>query len=383
VNGEHGGDARVLPGSPYTASSATTGGRGSRAHPADANRALIRYSLAEFFCRQLSAGGAGGSLYAARGTKGSVPLFDPVHPTDAGPDSTPGTLLFAPPVVPSVPSGTQFLIGGSGGGGAGTNPYFTIKTQPDRWNSGAGGAGGGGALLLRAGLGVLTMPGSAILAEGGTCLETAARGCAAPGGGGSGGSVLIQTPNHLLLGALNAGGGSGGFFFDPTINVPNGYRTEGGNGGPGYARLESIPRPAAAALGNVSPPATADNTGLLAESDLVTGARSLWYHSGSSRYLHYEIVADVGANRVVFSDDPRVGPQAVLGFAPVAFFVQGAIVDPRTLAPAPGSIGPWRLRAGDLRNDNGTGLRWFLLFDRAFLGSGVNLVVRSVTVWTN
>jgi hypothetical protein len=312
-----------------------------------------------------------------------VTQFDPLHASDAGPDGLPGVLLFAPPVTPMVPSGIQFLIGGSGGGGAGTHPFFSVKAQPERWISGAGGAGGGGALLLRAGLGVLTMPGSELLAKGGSCFETFRFEAAAPGGGGSGGSVLIQTPNHLLLGALSVVGGSGGFFFDPSADPPRGYRTEGGNGGPGYARLESVPRPAAAALGNVSPPATADNTGLLAESDLVTGARSLWYHSGSSRYLRYEIAADVGANRVVFSDDPRVGPQAVLGFAPVAFFVQGAIVDPRTLAPAPGSLGPWRLRAGDLRNDNGTGLRWFLLFDRAFLGSGVNLVVRSVTVWTD
>jgi hypothetical protein len=283
-------------------------------------------------------------------------------------------------VIPSVPSGIQFLIGGSGGGGAGTNPYFSIKTQPDRWNSGAGGAGGGGALLLRAGLGVLTMPGSSVLAQGGRCFETLRTGCAMPGGGGSGGSVLIQTPTHLLLGALHVTGGAGGFFFDLSLDQP-GYRSDGGIGGPGYARLESVPRPAAAALGNVTPPATADNTGFLFESDLVTGARSLWYHSGTSRYLRYEIEADVGPNRVVFSDDPRVGPPAVLGFAPIAFFLQGAVVDPRTRMPAPATIGPWHLRSGDLLPENGTGLRWFLLFDRAFLGSGVDLVVRSVTVW--
>jgi hypothetical protein len=193
--------------------------------------------------------------------------------------------------------------------------------------------------------------------------------------------VLIQTPNHLLLGALNAGGGAGGFFFDPSLSPPRGYRSEGGNGGPGYARLESIPRPAAAALGSMTPPATADNTGLLLDADLVTGARSLWYHSGTSRYLRYEIEADVGPNRVVFSDDPRVGPPAVLGFAPIAFFLQGAVVDPRTRMPSPATIGPWHLRSGDLLPENGTGLRWFLLFDRAFLGSNVNLVVRRVTVW--
>jgi hypothetical protein len=83
---------------------------------------------------------------------------------------------------------------------------------------------------------------------------------------------------------------------------------------------------------------------------------------------------------VRFSDEPTRGLPALPGFAPIGFFLQGATLDGGG-QPVPGSLTPWRFRAGDLSTQNGNGFRWLLWFDRGYLGSSVSLVVRRVSVW--
>jgi hypothetical protein len=390
IDGEHGQDARVLTGSPYAGAVAGTGGQGSRANPQNAPLGIV-YSLAEFFCRQLSAGGGGGSLYRTPGTKGAVTEFDPAAPVDKGADAAPGTLLFDAPVTPSVRSSLQFLIGGAGGGGAGTNPYFSIKTQSDLWRSGAGGGGGGGALVIRNGGAFNMATGGRIFSRGGSCFETlrSSTSAASPGGGGSGGSVLLQSGSlalPVLSGTIDVAGGKGGFFFDPSLTQPRGNRSVGGDGGPGYVRVEAARQTLRLAdLGVVIPAADANNFGTLDENnetDPVTGVQSLWYSTERlfpPEYIRYEIEAVVGGVPRVFSDDAAIGEQPRLSVTPVVFYLQTAQVNTK-LEPEPGTVSRWLTTMDEMNLERGNGFRFVLLLDRSILGPATSLEVKKLTV---
>jgi hypothetical protein len=240
-------------------------------------------------------------------------------------------------------------------------------------------------LQLRAGRGIGMLPGGALLAVGGSSGKVESYPYSGtPGGGGSGGTILLQSPVGLFAGMIDVRGGSGGEFH----HIPGGpsepnYRVVGGDGGRGYLRVEQLSRPSIGSLGAVFPPALADNTGTLDEQDLQSGARSLWYlaqpHARQS-YLRYEIEAEVGGQRVLYSDDPRVGLPAVLGYAPFGFFLQGARMDRANRVPLPNTETHWVLRAADLNRESSDGVRWTLVFDKSYLGTSVSLVVRRVVL---
>jgi hypothetical protein len=365
-----------------------SGGRGSRANPETAP-AGITYSLSGLFSRQLAAGGGGGSLYRTPGSPGAVTDFDPLSPGDRGADAPAGTLVFGPPMTPVVRSSLQFLVGGSGGGGAGLNPYSSVKARPDDWRSGAGGAGGGGALLLRAGGSLGMSPEGRILARGGSCFATVFATAPSPGGGGSGGSVILQAgalSSPVLTGLIDVSGGKGGFVHDPTTNQPRGYRSAGGDGGPGYVRVEVARQQLEVSeLGTVLPAADAHNVGILDETndaDPITGARSLWYSTDRlfpPEYVRFEIEALIGGVPRVFSDDPSKGEQPRLASTPVVFYLQSAQVDSR-LEPDPITMSGWVTTMQALNQQRGNGFRFVLLFDRSILGPATSLEVQRVRV---
>jgi hypothetical protein len=208
-----------------------------------------------------------------------------------------------------------------------------------------------------------------------------------PGGGGSGGSILVQcgSDHYVMGGTLDVRGGVGGVWEDQS-QIPNhGFlRTDGGNGGGGYARLEAIPAPSASNAGTILPPASAKNVGLLTDRDFASGAQSLWYHTGKTfppKILRYEIDAEVGGQPKKYSDDPAFGPDGPgTGFDPIAIFLQGAEVSQTTLEPDPPTIGKWVQSSRELEAQGATGFRWMLIFDREFLGPTVSVVVKRVAL---
>jgi hypothetical protein len=291
-------------------------------------------------------------------------------------------------VTKTTRSSIQFLAGGSGGGGAGLNPYSSVKGRADEWRSGAGGGGAGGALLLRAGSTLTMSPGSLVSARGGSCFETLSTTAPSPGGAGSGGSVLLQSGAlslPILTGLIDLSGGKGGFVHDPTTNIPHGYRSVGGDGGPGYLRLEAARQTLHREdLGTVFPTPDHNHFGTLDEStdsDPITGAQSLWYSTDRlypPNYLRFEIETLIAGIPRVFSDDPTRGEQPHLTTTPIAFFIQCAHVNAK-LEPDPLTLSDWNTTTSSLNLRRGNGFRFVLLLDRSILGEAM-IQVKKVRV---
>src|SRR5690606_26173496 len=104
-------------------------------------------------CVMLSAGGGGGGFETAGGT-GMVTMMPPGVPaTDRGAPAPGGVMFDLLPLPANLQSSLDhFLVGGSGGGGAGSHPFFSSGGSAGvNWLSGRGGTGGGGAIAFRAG----------------------------------------------------------------------------------------------------------------------------------------------------------------------------------------------------------------------------------------
>lgn len=176
------------------------------------------------------------------------------------PDAAGGNAYYADGSVPfySLNPSLGYLLGGAGGGGAGTSEHGSWESEASTTQSkgetfrscdGGGGGAGGGALQLHVG-GDLSVSGS-ISVEGGDggdsafMVSTTFNGTTidplgitdllpgdAGGGGGSGGAVLLQVSGDISFGvnALNLQGGEGG-----TGSAGN----YGGDGGSGILRIES------------------------------------------------------------------------------------------------------------------------------------------------
>lgn len=277
-------------------------------------------------------GSGGGGGYSLNGAIGVAVASTPVSSQGNSntPSDTPGgdaanvglEAPTAPPNKRKLSPEKGFLKGGSGGGGGGGHVSQTRTngagvTDPCvgtgavinlfRTHSANGGGGGGGGVQLQAGRSVVL--GGGIDASGGdggssdinNLIVSATQ--SSPGGGGSGGAILLQA-RQLFLSAvpnrMSIAGGLGGTGF---------FGSQGGNGGPGLARVEAqvAPNPAAVAqiaailepIDGLDPLSTNYlSTGAWARSRFVPasfqGAQSCWMRpSGSFFALQFD--SDVGA----------------------------------------------------------------------------------------
>lgn len=386
-----------------------TGGLGSPQYPADGLESSITFNglgflsggviTGHFFCQQVAAGGGGGGFFVDGGLGRAVRScsggMGPFCDTEFGDQGVGGHAFDLFPIPAGASILDHFLVGGSGGGGGGSHPFWStlgqaVPPQQTHWYSGAAGGGGGGAIAFRVGGDFTMSPGSAIAVKGGSAANNASPP-PAPGGGGSGGSCVLQVGRTANLnGIVDASGGKGGFTDDNSIiNV----ETRGGDGAPGFVRLEIPTTATPAALGTTIPPATTNSIGLLTETDQVVGSQSLFYVTGEvfpPVFRRYELqVTDTVTNaNAIFSDDPTwtspFGPNlgaATLG-APVRLLFQGGQADLTTQQVDPITLGPWRdsvwIPGASLNTDQVTAFRFQLLFDRAI---NPNVVVKRLIVY--
>lgn len=399
-DGRNGANATMLGGRAYATSAAGSGGRGSHCFPLSGNSIdLVYASQTGVNYTPSAAAGGGGAGMSANGTEGRVVSNNHTDPVllvpprlDAmGPSAPGGTAVQFfpfPPAAGSTRSSLHFLVGGAGGGGAGSQATLHIAAvNPRQWSPGAGGGGGGGAVAFRAG-DFLTLGGlGRILANGGSAASSSGvsgSSVPAPGGGGSGGSVVLQSGRIAdLNGLIDVRGGAGGSFNRNAGGLPPSGAVvviAGGAGSPGFVRCETPGTPTTALLAGMQPAATADNVGTLTELDDLVVFQSTWYSTNlpyGPEYARYEIYATVDGVPVVFSDDPAVSTVPAQTGAALRAFFQNANLDLATGLPAPISgsseptIRPWRLSVKSTATQTGiasdglNGFRWALVLDRA------------------
>ncbi len=301
-----------------------------------------------------------------------------------GPQASGGSVLQLFP----FPSGSaivtraseHFLVGGSGGGGAASQGACSLLLTPDKFTCGAGGGGGGGVMALRAGDVLRLGPAGKLLARGGSAAGSAGSAAGAqpaPGGGGSGGSIVLQSGRQVdLTGQIDVRGGLGGVFnrVAGTNNgaAPAGMQAQilGGDGAPGFVRLESAAGANVTQLTGMLPAPTAQNVGVLTERDDLVVCTSKYYSTGlifGPEFARYEIHGSVDGVPFVLSDDPAVSSQAALVGAPVRALFQAAQLDLATGATI--QVAPWRLGVRSsstqtgIASDGLNGFRFQLLAD--------------------
>ncbi len=309
---------------------------------------------------------------------GPTPRLDAMGPPSVGGAAI--QLFPFPPATGSQKSSDHFLVGGAGGGGAGSHACLTIFLAKV-WSPGGGGAGGGGAIALRAGDSLTLASTGAVFATGGSAASIAgvtSSSSPAPGGGGSGGSVVLQSGRVAsLLGPVDVRGGNGGVWNRSANGSPNqvphsaAVEIRGGNGSPGFVRCEIPGSPTTALLATMQPAAIADNVGTLTEKDDSVAFRSKFYSTGllfGPEYARYEIHATVDGVPMVFSDDPAVSTIAAAPGAPIRALWQAANIN--LLTGLPDEIRPWRTSVRSVGGQTGiasdglNGFRWRIVQDR-------------------
>jgi len=430
TNGFNGTNIKLPPGHPRSSVTNKTGGGGSQSQPIKQPTTSTEFdSLIEwidpstpFTSRQTSAGGGGGSFWSPTGFKyggtagttgiaiGSQSyLLDQLKNSKKafGPDSAPGEPF---PIYISdseldttykdKKSQDLFSIGGSGGGGSGADlifanaitwSQFAAKPAELIWNPGGGGGCGGGAIQFRSGgdfvvgsTGLISCKGGAGYSIGWTYL--AGSGYSA-GGGGSGGSVLVQTGRIATIsGEVNVLGGQGGVAVEKSIFLST--KSVGGNGGAGYIRVESDPKPSFQNFSSFKPASHPENVGKLRPVDYsdVTLAQSKWYPTESlfsPTFQYYEIQAKVDGKDVFFTDnikDARFRPADES--EPVMLLVQSAQIDLNTLeqlaAPTEWYEGSLKQLGSDPQLGNG--IRFILLLNKAKATTTQNIEVSSIKI---
>ena len=408
-NGRDGGDAGLVAGHGYLGSEVGTGGRGSDLYPASGLNADQQFGqmppVGLMYCLSAAAGGSGGGLFTPGGQGQVNGIFTggtttpvPNMASYMGPPAPGGnalTLFPFPPATGEQRSSLHFLVPGSGGGGAASNCSLSLSLAQS-WASGAGGGGGAGAFALRAGGSLRLGPSGRLLAIGGSAKDyvgTSASAQVAPGGGGSGGSIVLQSGGSVeLTGAIDVSGGAGGFFQrqGSTGIFPNSgvIVIQGGDGAPGFVRLETPATPALTELSTMVPAATASNVGQLVETDDLVSMRSKFYSTGlifGPDFARYEIEATVDGVPTVFSDDPAVSTTEATVGSPVRALWQAANLDVSTGEVL--ELRPWRTSvrssAGQIgiASDGLNGYRFMLFFDRT-LATTVT-IERLVVVYRN
>ncbi|MBX3461920.1 MAG: Ig-like domain-containing protein [Planctomycetes bacterium] len=394
-SGNDGQAARVAGAGAYTGL-ATSGGRGSSLFPTDGLSSSLIYPTplpALAYSPSAAAGGGGGGLWQAGGQGRVVSnnhndpvLLVPPRLDAMGPPAAGGTAVTLFPFTPTLgnPSALHFLVGGAGGGGAGSHACLALHLVRT-WSIGGGGGGGGGAIALRAGHQLRLAPGSLVRASGGsvtvgpTGITTNAQ--PAPGGGGSGGSVVLQSGNLVeVSGVVDVRGGTGGVFNrfangSPNV-IPNSASVQiaGGDGSPGFVRLEAPGNPPTTLLASMLPPPVPQNVGTLLDRDDLVSVRSLFYSTGllfGPEYERYEIYAEINGVPVVFSDDPAVSNTPAQQGAALRVLFQAATLDPVTGLPT--EVRPWRTSVRTFGNQTGiasdglTAFRFALLVDQTLV----------------
>ncbi len=424
-NGRVGEDLRLPAGHAYAAAVLGTGGRGSPLHPAHGLDASLStptntYTTGGIFNSNVNLGGSG----AGYSNVGLVATNTPVVPNviQILPASAVlGGIIFDPLPVPSptTSSLSHFLIGGAGGGGGGSHPFLGLSASAftsERWKAGGGGTGGGGAIAIRAGRGITVTQNGRIEVKGGTGARINGDnpaspaqdsvnspsgthwGIPAPGGGGSGGTALLQASRDVVIeGVIDAGGGTGSFTDGILPNTGTSscdIDSRGGNGAPGYYRLEALGAAAATNGANVPAYDAGRNSALLrdVDRDIASGCRSTWRSTGfvfPPEWIRYELQVDVDGDGTVdrtYSDDPSVKGSfgaAIDPLGPVTAKFQGARVNSIGV-PDAATIRQWRDFVGDtigigINSDLPTGFRFQLLFNTAAFP---NCVVKRRTVVT-
>ncbi len=323
VDGAPGGDLVVDPTSSWFGNTLDSGGRPSLAMPLNADPLHVTYSFASFFSNQIAGGGGGGS-HSSVGLSGQF-TAERAPGGETGAGGVGGLApVFSQQGVES--SRLYYLVGGSGGAGAGAHPYDSLRGQAVVWARGSGGAGGGGALLLVVGGDVLISLTGAILADGGdAAMRTHLDGLLlAPGGGGSGGTLLFQVGGALSnQGLLSAQGGLGGRTED--LRATLGATVVGGDGAAGRIRIEAE---GAVAAGLAMPAA---DVGALTERDREAQAVSTWLRlplGADPTKLAYELYTVQDARAVLYADQLALGHgPARVGATPVAIYTRFATLD--------------------------------------------------------
>jgi hypothetical protein len=397
-NGQAGQTVRVSASHAYAAQTVGTGGAGSPLTPASGlgSSATVPYITVLQYRRDFSRGGGGGGFMLAGGAP-TLPTISPatlLQPV-AGPAVAGGVLFALLPFPATPPPGYQslnhFLVGGSGGGGGGAHNFSTANLLETAvgtmFVSGAGGTGGGGAIALRAGGDLTMFPTGSVLVRGGRGVvingddlasgtQDVNFGVSSPGGGGSGGSVLLQSAHDIAVsGLIDASGSTGSRTSNiaaTSAPVEISVVSQAGAGSDGYYRLEAA---LGASFTGTGVPAfnPATNSGSLADVDARTGSRSLWLLPATSAlpyWLRYELIADVGGQTLLFSDDPAVSPLAANDPAgAVQLRFQGARLDPVTGQPVASTIGPWRAQLApslsSVNGDRATAVRFDLVVDKS------------------
>src|SRR5262249_32049033 len=162
------------------------------------------------------------------------------------------------------------------------------------------------------------------------------------------GTVLLQAQGSITVdGPINTAGGAGSHIaslaFTSPITPPNSFGdVRGGDGAPGFYRLESSTNVPGNSAANGPVLARRRNSRPVPDRDVVSGWRSVWFAPGIAElpfYRGYELTVDVAGQTFVFSDDPALGPPAN-GSGPVRVRFQSARLRPDgTVDPA--TIGPW------------------------------------------
>lgn len=356
----------------YAGLVAGTGGSGAPWFPASGLFADVNERVNLFYSSQQISGGGGGG-FLEPGQDGAITTLFRL-PTDPPDDTAPPALggvsvpfVTAPPGVSSL---DHYLVAGSGGGGGGSTASLIRKSirvsQWNLWTNGHGGGGGAGALGLRVGRQCVVTSGGVMAATGGESrshqLGTWTDRGTYPGGGGSGGSLLIQANDGLLQnGTIDVRGGAGGTW---TGAAPNGRQgaSVGGDGAPGYVRVE-VPNPAALQLGSVQGiTAGANNQGVLQDTDTTTVARSNWYTLGAATAtpLSYELDVSLGGFPQTYTDNPGAPNPANVPGAPVRILLQGAVLSPGQVVLA---SSPWSDTAAALAGQGYTSFRYIVFVD--------------------
>jgi hypothetical protein len=183
-------------------------------------------------------------------------------------------------------------------------------------------------------------------------------------------------------------GGNGGTFNRSSnpATPPNGATVQiaGGNGSPGFVRLEAPTAPPLSQLASMQPTPTAQNVGALGERDNLVATTSKFYSTQllfGPEYARYEIRGTIDGVPFLLSDDPAVSTQEAREGAPVRALFQGARLD---LASGNAlEVAPWRTSVRSSGNQTGiasdglNGFRFRLIADHAL---GTVITVDSVVV---
>ncbi|MFT4512016.1 MAG: hypothetical protein ACI89X_000640 [Planctomycetota bacterium] len=408
-NGRPGQSANVIGGHGYISTVSGTGGRGSQIYPASGLNASQQFGIpnpapsAFYYCLSAGAGGSGGGLRTAGGDgfvegvfSGTTPIAN-MQSFIGGPTAGGSAMQLFPFPAPSglQKSSQHFLAGGAGGGGAASGCSLSLALNRT-WSSGAGGGGGAGAIGLRAGSSLRLGPGASLLATGGSALDylgTSAGSQVLPGGGGSGGSVVLQSGGVIdIIGEVNVEGGAGGYMqrqgssgVGPIGGI---IKVRGGDGSPGFVRLEAPIAPPLSALATTVPAMGAESVAALTEVDDLVSMRSLYYTTNlifGPQFSHYEIDATVDGQAVTFSDNIEVSSVAAGVGAPVRALFQAANVDVVTGEIL--AVRPWRTSVRSsptqtgIASDGLNGFRFMLFFDQTLATSLT--IDRVVVVYRN